>query len=77
VEPDLAIAEQVLGALQQHRNRDRVELVVDLGLEWDSVEPTVDVLVRDGFVVKSISDGEPLFALAVGASPLLAKLTSD
>jgi hypothetical protein len=67
---DLGVAEQVLAALQQHRSRDRVELVVDIGLEWDLVAPTVDVLMDDGYVVTSVSDGEPVFALADAANPV-------
>ena len=72
---DLAVAEHVLGALQQHRSRDRVELVVDLGLTWDRVAPTIDVLIQDGYILSQISDGEPVFTLATaGVSRSLANI---
>lgn len=74
-ELDLAIAEQVLGTLQQHRSRDRVEIVVDLGLGWDSVEPTLNALVRDGYVQTHLIGDEPVFELtSVGASQSPAQI---
>lgn len=61
---DLALTAQVLDSLERHRSRDRVELVVGLGLRWEAIEPTVLALVREGCVVVRERAGEPVFACA-------------
>lgn len=58
------LADQVLTSLQRHQTRDEVELVVDLGIEWAAVKPTIDTLVSDGLVQTREIEGEAIYALA-------------
>lgn len=73
----LEFGEQLLSALQ-HGTRDRVELVVDLGYDWNTLEPSLNALVKDGYVVVHESDGEDVFELARSvASPPAAETATQ
>jgi predicted transcriptional regulator len=61
--PASTVAEQVLDTLQHHPTRDRVELIVDLGLTWDALEPTVDDLVSNGYLIVDVVEGDPVYEL--------------
>ena len=61
---DLGLSTRIIDTLQRHASRDEVELVVDLGIAWATIEPVVDALVRDGYLIVRESDGEQVFELA-------------
>jgi hypothetical protein len=63
---DLAVAEQLLGVMQHYPSRDRVELIVDLGLDWDRLAPTVEALVDDGYLVR-LDDHRDVYSLATAS----------
>ena len=71
-------AEQLLSSLQEHRTRDRVEFVVDLGFDWTRLEPSLNALVQDGYVVVHEANGEEVFELARSiASPPVAETAAE
>lgn len=77
VPPELEFADQVLDSLQEHRSRDRVELVVDVGFGWSSLQPTMNELVKEGFVVVREIDGVDIFELSDStASPAPAGIVA-
>lgn len=64
VDVEVLLVDQVLSSLQQHQTRDQVELVVDLGIEWDTVKETIDSLVSEGLVSTRQLGGEEIYELA-------------
>ena len=53
----------MIDELQRYPNRDQVELVIDLGVDWEKVEPSLRALIHDGFVVEREVDGERVYEL--------------
>jgi predicted ArsR family transcriptional regulator len=76
--PSPEIGTRIVETLQRHASRDRVELVVDLGVEWAEIEPALDKLVSDGYVISSESEGEQVFKLSrYSASRSFGEVLSD
>lgn len=71
---DVFLVDQVLSSLQQHRTRDQVELVVDLGIDWDTVKETIDSLVSDGLVSTRRLGGEEIYELAPTKSAAITRI---
>jgi hypothetical protein len=74
---DLAVAAKVIDVLQRRPSQDQGQLVLELGLGWDELEPSVEALIDDGYVAHWQIDGDRVYALAKSpTSRSIAELVS-
>jgi hypothetical protein len=62
--PNLAVAAKLINLLQQHPSQDQGQIVLQVGLGWGELKPSVEALIEDGYVVSRDVEGDTVYELA-------------